>query len=101
VDPTDHVTSSFRDRNWFTHKHEVTPANSPASRFATVGRRELRGGVDQFQSCTRRALISLPSAESPKGTLYVTIPVDGYFRDSGQRFHGSIDTNVAVITSDE
>jgi hypothetical protein len=45
-------------------------------------------------------LIALPDAASPRGTLYVTIPVDGFFRDSGQRFHGSIDINVAIISGE-
>lgn len=97
VEPIDHLAHDFRDSDWFRHKH-LPHVAAASMRYALLTRPESRGtALAIFHSCKRRALLSLPKAPAPCGVLFVTVPVDGYFRDSGQTFHGSIDATVSVV----
>jgi hypothetical protein len=101
VEPIDHLAHDFRDSDWFTHKH-LPHVDAASMRYALLKRRESPGsGLVRFHSCKRRALISLPKSPGPCGLLFLTVPVDGYFRDSGQTFHGSIDAILSVVPKNE
>jgi hypothetical protein len=101
TEPLDHLTHEFRDTDGFSHQHNAPLASADARSCALVRARQGAPEMETFQSHLRGALISLPKSDEPvRGTIFVTIPVEGTFRDTGLSFRGAIDLTISVIPND-